>query len=128
MLKKQMRRFCTRVSYDTINSQVKVASYAVRGPIVSRSMELFKVLSDDRLNNKKTLPFDEIISCNIGNPHHLEQAPLSYIRDVLSLTMNPDLAKRTKFPDDVIKRGIFIDTQCIASVIFFSPLYQLTSI
>lgn len=103
----KVRHFCTRVSYDTINTQVKIARYAVRGPIVSRSMELAKVLADDKRNNIKTLPFDEIISCNIGNPHHLEQAPLSYIRDVLSLTINPGLSAHSIFPADVVKRGSF---------------------
>ena len=107
MLRQKIQNFSTRVAYDTINSQVKISSYAVRGPIVSRSMELAKILIDDKLNNRKTLPFDEIISCNIGNPHHLEQAPLSYIRDVLSLTMNPDLVNRTTFPKDVVKRGSY---------------------
>ena len=37
------------------------------------------------------LPFDEIISCNIGNPQALGQKPLSFNREVLSLITNPSL-------------------------------------
>lgn len=54
-------RAMSRISYDTINQQVKDASYAVRGPIVTRSMELNSQLATGAHN----LPFDEIISCNI---------------------------------------------------------------
>jgi len=37
------------------------------------------------------LPFDEIVSCNIGNPQALQQAPLSYVRDVLAMVLRPPL-------------------------------------
>ena len=51
------------------------------------------------------LPFDKIISCNIGNPQALEQKNLSFIRDVLSLVINPNLKLRAAFPADVIERA-----------------------
>ena len=45
--------------------------------------------------------------CNIGNPHALEQPSLSYIRDVLSLVINPSIAEKAKglFESDIIKRA-----------------------
>jgi len=52
-----------------------------------------------------TLPFKEVISCNIGNPQSLEQAPLSYMRDILSLVVNPSLKGRCSFPPDIIARA-----------------------
>ena len=43
------------------------------------------------MNYDKFLPFDKIIKCNIGNPQSLEQKPISFVRDVLSLAINPAL-------------------------------------
>lgn len=103
----------TRVSEQTINSLVKAASYAVRGRIVSRSAELQQQL---RTPNHG-LPFDKIVSCNIGNPHALQQSPLSFMRDTLSLVLNPTLAQRAAasaassagaaplFPADLVRRA-----------------------
>ena len=91
----------TRVDINTINSLVKQAKYAVRGPIVAKSQELADVLK----GGKSTLPFTKIISCNIGNPHALEQKALSYPRDVLSLVMNPSLKHRINFPSDVVAKA-----------------------
>lgn len=80
---------------------MKKASYAVRGPIVSKSLELSKQLQSP--NHK--LPFKKIISCNIGNPHSLEQKPLTYSRDILSLVMNPSLKHRMTFSNDIVKKA-----------------------
>jgi hypothetical protein len=44
------------------------------------SVELKKQLAEG-----KDLPFDEIISSNIGNPHALGQKPISFNREVLAL-------------------------------------------
>ncbi len=92
-----------RLSLGTISKTVREASYAVRGAIVSRAAEL-----GNDLKQGKKLPFKEIISCNIGNPHALKQPPVSFLRDVVSLTVNPDLAKRAPkgvFSSDVIERA-----------------------
>ena len=43
------------------------------------------------MRNGKQLPFDTIISCNIGNPHSLEQSAISFVRNVLSIVINPSL-------------------------------------
>ena len=55
------------------------------------------------------LPFDEIISCNIGNPQALGQKPLSFNREVLSLITNPPLldvpAVTTLYKEDAIARA-----------------------
>lgn len=90
-----------RVAIETISAAVKEASYAVRGPIVARSAELARQLK----NPNSGLKFDTIISCNIGNPHALQQKSLSYIRDVLSLVLNPSLLDRASFPADVQARA-----------------------
>jgi alanine transaminase len=93
-----------RISINSINNAVKSAQYAVRGPIVSKSLKYKEELSQPA----STLPFDEITSCNIGNPHELNQVPISYIRDVLSLVINPTLIDRcgtSIFNEDVINRA-----------------------
>ena len=89
------------VNFNNINRLVKNASYAVRGSIVTRSMELSKQLKE----NPGSLPFREIISCNIGNPQALKQEPLTFMRDVLALVVNPRLKERATFPSDVIARA-----------------------
>jgi len=88
---------------DNISKTVRQASYAVRGAIVFRAAELRKELKEG-----KTFPFKEVISCNIGNPHALLQAPVSFLRDVVVLTVNPELMKRVAkgvFASDVIARA-----------------------
>jgi len=92
----------TRIRYESINPLVKAAEYAVRGPLVTRAGELAQQLKEG-----KKLPFNKIISCNIGNPHALHQKSISFIRNVLSLVINPDLQHRapTLFEDDVVTRA-----------------------
>jgi len=90
----------SRVELSNLNALVKAAQYAVRGKIVHRSDEL-----NAMLKKGKKLPFQQIISCNIGNPHALRQKSLSYIRDVVSLVVNPSLAERASFPPDVVERA-----------------------
>ena len=91
------------VTYDSISAAVKAASYAVRGPLVTKSMELGRQLRED----PNSLPYKEIVSCNIGNPHALNQKSISFVREVLSLVINPSLMTKGKhlFAPDVIKRA-----------------------
>jgi len=86
---------------DTINENVKNARYAVRGPIVMRALELQRKLADPSFS----LPFTNIVSCNIGNPQALGQQPLSFIRDILSIVVNPSIVSRATFPNDVLLRA-----------------------
>jgi aspartate/methionine/tyrosine aminotransferase len=95
----KMQRLCL----ETLSKTVREASYAVRGAIVSRAGEL-----NSQLAAGKKLPFKEIIACNIGNPHALQQPALSFVRDVVALTVNPELIKRVPagvFPADVVARA-----------------------
>lgn len=93
----------SKLTIQSINSLVKSASYAVRGRIVTKSIELSNQLKLS--NSNSNLPFKEIISCNIGNPQSLEQQPLTFIRDVLSLVLNPSLQLRLHFPYDILQRA-----------------------
>jgi len=77
----------SRITLDTLNEHAKAAEYAVRGAIVARSNELRDQLAKD----PSSLPFSEIISCNIGNPQALKQKPISFVRDVVSCVINESL-------------------------------------
>ena len=89
---------------DTVNEDVLSASYAVRGPVLDLAMSMEK-----RLASGEVLPFDEMIYCNIGNPQSLKQYPLTFVRQVLSLIVNPSLLEMKNvsslFPADVIARA-----------------------
>eukprot|EP00474_Spongospora_subterranea_P001343 CRZ01801.1 hypothetical protein [Spongospora subterranea] len=91
------------LSLKTLNANVLLARYAVRSEIAARATVLARRLD----NGDVSLPFKSIISCNIGNPHALlGQKPLTYIRQVLSLCVNPDLLlTKGIFPLDTIKRA-----------------------
>ena len=57
--------------------------FVTRLPVV----QLAKQLEED----PDSLPFKRLISCNIGNPQALQQKPISFFRDVISLFANPSL-------------------------------------
>jgi alanine transaminase len=59
-----------------VNQNILDMEYAVRGPIPKRAAQL---------ENQGM----KIIPCHIGNPQALGQAPLSYVRQVLSLVEDP---------------------------------------
>eukprot|EP00462_Mataza_sp_D1_P006731 CAMPEP_0175125486 /NCGR_PEP_ID=MMETSP0087-20121206/3339_1 /TAXON_ID=136419 /ORGANISM="Unknown Unknown, Strain D1" /LENGTH=523 /DNA_ID=CAMNT_0016407321 /DNA_START=18 /DNA_END=1589 /DNA_ORIENTATION=- len=91
-----------------MNANVLNAEYAVRGKLVLMAEELQKQLKQPNHN----LPFNEILFCNIGNPQSVGQKPLSFVRQVLSLVVNPELLHPDKlditqmlFPHDVITRA-----------------------
>lgn len=79
------------IQLKDLGRAVLETEYAVRGPIVARAQQLER---EGR----------EIIYCNIGNPQALEQKPLTYLRQVLSICQYPDLADKAEsiFPPDVI--------------------------
>lgn len=102
-----------RISKADLNRLTLDAKYAVRGKIPIRADEL-----RDELLGANDLAFDEIISANIGNPQQLDQKPLSWYRQTLSLLQNPALIEKLKrldsatrqalFPDDVIDRASYL--------------------
>jgi alanine transaminase len=68
---------------DTINPAVLKAEYAVRGEIAIRAEELRDQCATEE--GRKKLGFNEVISCNIGNPQQLEQKPITFFRQVRAL-------------------------------------------
>ncbi|KAI1810519.1 PLP-dependent transferase [Poronia punctata] len=76
-----------RLDIGNINQHVVKAEYAVRGELAVKSEEYRARLrqGDD------SLPFDSVISANIGNPQQLDQKPITFFRQVLSILENPNL-------------------------------------
>ena len=66
-----------------------------------------------KLNKGPTgLPFDKVISANIGNPQQLDQKPITFFRQVLSLVEYPPLLEKEDvllnllgYKSDVIERA-----------------------
>jgi len=85
---------------DTLPEPIKKAEYAVRGEIVTKSMEIQK-----RLENGEKFPFNKVVPCNIGNPQTVGQNPLTFHRQVLSLITNPLEIKNSTLPADVVQRA-----------------------
>lgn len=85
-------------SVDDLNESTLEAKYAVRGKIPIRADEIrSKILSEP---DSHGLPYDRIISANIGNPQQLDQKPLSWYRQVLSLMQYPNLISTVSHLDD----------------------------
>lgn len=93
----------TRLSLDSINPNVRAAKYAVRGELAIKSEQYNARLA----RGDGSLPFDRVISANIGNPQQLGQRPITFFRQVLSLLENPDLlaANGLDYPPDVVERA-----------------------
>lgn len=86
-----------------LNESTLEAKYAVRGKIPIRADELRSQLKDA----DNTLPYDRIISANIGNPQQLDQKPLSWYRQVLSLLQYPQLIELLHALPADVRSGLY---------------------
>ncbi|KAL7951787.1 pyridoxal phosphate-dependent transferase [Trichoderma barbatum] len=94
-----------RLNITNINPHVRAAEYAVRGELAVKSEELRAQLN----KGDTSLPFDQVISANIGNPQQLDQKPITFFRQVLSLLENPQLLEK----EDVLINGLGYKTDVI---------------
>ncbi|TYZ62524.1 hypothetical protein PybrP1_012706 [[Pythium] brassicae (nom. inval.)] len=106
----QQQRGLAVLTRESINPRVLQAEYAVRGPLVLRSVEYTKRLK----NGDKSLPFDRVIPCNIGNPLLLKQEPIEFHRQVLALVNVPGLvdapeAQKLFQPDAIARAKFYLD-------------------
>ncbi|KAJ2080030.1 alanine transaminase [Coemansia sp. RSA 988] len=96
------------LTLDTMNPNIRIMEYAVRGAIPIRAEELVAQLKAQ----PGSLPFTKVTPCNIGNPQQLQQKPLTFLRQVSALVEYTDLLEspliettRKLFPEDVIARA-----------------------
>ncbi|EDW06729.2 LOW QUALITY PROTEIN: uncharacterized protein Dmoj_GI15248 [Drosophila mojavensis] len=95
------------LSMGNINANYKAMEYAVRGPIVIRAGEIEK-----ELLKGVQKPFDRVIRANIGDCHAMGQKPLTYLRQLMALTMEPRLLNSPEYPDDIKKRACDLLAAC----------------
>lgn len=88
------------LTMKTINPRAKEMEYAVRGPIVTRAVELGKELAAGAQK-----PFTSVLQANIGDCHATGQTPITFIRQVVALCTCPELMSSNNFPDDVKERA-----------------------
>ena len=107
------------LTLDNINPNIKEAKYAVRGELATRSEKYRAQLSKHQQGNhpptppaEDTLPFDTVISANIGNPQQLDQKPITFFRQVCSILEFPGLLENEEalksgfgYKQDVIDRA-----------------------
>jgi alanine transaminase len=96
------------LNINNVNPHVKEAKYAVRGELAVRSEDYRAKLA----KGENDLPFDKVISANIGNPQQLGQKPITFFRQVLSLLEYPPLLEHEDillnqlgYKSDVIERA-----------------------
>ncbi|ESL10912.1 alanine aminotransferase [Trypanosoma rangeli SC58] len=90
-----------------LNPRVVAAQYAVRGLIPMRADEIKRALATPE--GKAKYPFSSLVYCNIGNPQALEQRPLTFFRQVMSLVDAPFLLESeqvtSQYPADAVARA-----------------------
>lgn len=104
-----------RLHAGNINPNVLAAKYAVRGELAVKAEQYRAQLEKASISPQETddlLPFEKVIFANIGNPQQLDQQPITFFRQVLSLLEYPALleneeALKTSFgyKQDVIDRA-----------------------
>jgi alanine transaminase len=99
------------LSADNINPAVLEVQYAVRGELALKADQYMQTLS---AGEGKDLPFEKVVTANIGNPQQkgLDQQPITYWRQVISLLEYPDLMQgellevaKKIYPSDVLERA-----------------------
>ena len=92
------------LNLENINPHVREAQYGVRGELAQRSEKYRAQLKKGLPPTppEESLPFDQVISANIGNPQQLDQKPITFFRQVLSLIEYPALLDS----EDVLKKSL----------------------
>lgn len=92
---------------DTVFTNLRKMEYAVRGPLLVRALEIEKELQKGA---KK--PFKEVIKANVGDAHAMGQQPITFLRQVLTLTVSPNLLNDPSYPEDAKERARTILCGC----------------
>ncbi|XP_059579643.1 alanine aminotransferase 1 isoform X2 [Alligator mississippiensis] len=95
------------LSSATMNPRIRRVEYAVRGAIVTRALEL-----EAELQQGVRKPFTEVIKANIGDAHAMGQTPITFLRQVTTLCLYPELLHDAAFPEDAKKRAQRILDAC----------------
>ena len=90
-----------------INPDILAVQYAVRGKTFLKAQEIrSKIKEAKEKGQPNPYPFEDIVFCNIGNPQLLNQKPLTYLRQVLSIVEDPSLLElKDKYPKDILEHA-----------------------
>jgi alanine transaminase len=88
------------LTMESLNPNIRVMEYAVRGPIVARAAEIEK-----ELKQGVGKPFTRVIRANIGDCHACGQRPITFLRQVVALCTYPALLDSAEFPSDAKDRA-----------------------
>ncbi|XP_032923879.1 alanine aminotransferase 2-like [Catharus ustulatus] len=92
---------------ESMNPAIRRVEYAVRGPIVTRALEI-----EQELKKGLPKPFTEVIKANIGDAHAMGQQPITFLRQVTALCLCPELMKDESIPSDAKERAQRLLSAC----------------
>ncbi|XP_011877848.1 PREDICTED: alanine aminotransferase 1 isoform X1 [Vollenhovia emeryi] len=92
---------------DNVFENLRKMEYAVRGPLLIRALEIEK-----ELQKGVEKPFKEVIKANVGDAHAMGQQPITFLRQVLTLTVSPNLLDDPSYPEDAKARARMILGGC----------------
>ncbi|XP_018025857.1 alanine aminotransferase 1-like [Hyalella azteca] len=95
------------LTLDNMNPYVKKMEYAVRGPLVIRATALEKELQAGAQK-----PFKEVTKANIGDAHAMGQKPITFLRQVVSVCLFPQLFADSNIPEDAKARARLVLDGC----------------
>ncbi|KAG8192656.1 hypothetical protein JTE90_009686 [Oedothorax gibbosus] len=95
---------------DTINQNFKHFEFPWPWPslLVNKANEITA-----EIRKGKKFPFKEVFHLHSGDPQGLGQKPLTFVRKILSLCMDPSLLQNGDYPSDIKQRVSTILTNCI---------------
>lgn len=109
MLRRHLKNFGSSKVFtlSSIGEHIKSADYSIRGEVVKKAQKI-----SEELCKSKNYPFKSLTACNIGNPQYLGQKPLTWVRQGLSLVVNPELfdcpGLISQYPSDIIERSKYL--------------------
>ncbi|XP_011053137.1 PREDICTED: alanine aminotransferase 2-like [Acromyrmex echinatior] len=92
---------------DNVFVNLRKMEFAVRGPLFVRALEIEK-----ELQKGVEKPFKEVIKVNTGDAHAMGQQPITFLRQVLTLTVSPNLLNDSRYPEDAKNRARMILENC----------------
>lgn len=98
------------VTVGNMNPHVIKMEYAVRGPLVIRATAIEKELEAGAQK-----PFTTVTKANIGDAHAMGQKPITFIRQVVTLCLNPALMEDPNIPEDTKQRAQEVLAGCKGS-------------
>ncbi|XP_011699327.1 PREDICTED: alanine aminotransferase 2-like [Wasmannia auropunctata] len=92
---------------DNVCVNLRKMEFMIFGPLHIRALEIKKEL---RKGVKK--PFKEVIEADKGDAHAMGQRPIKFLRQVLTLTVSPNLLDDPSYPEDAKDRARVILGDC----------------